>query len=306
MSDASGIGRTRAAFREAFSRADRQMKPGSIAIQAGQLYRFVHEIKIGDGVVYPRKLDRSLRFGEIVGDYVHDPEGAPAYPHRRAVRWSGQISRDAFSQGALYELGSVLTLFEVRSYADEIIRKFAAPGRLADIVATEAEDETGEEVGRRIVETTKDFISKKLKGDLKGYPLEPFVAELFRAMGYRAHATRSVRDDGIDVIAHRDELGIEPPVIKIQVKAHEANIGADYVKAFYAMIHERDVGIFIATGGYTAPARDFARTKANMRLIDGIELINLIEKYYDGLDLKCRQQIPLRRVLVPDVAGVDE
>jgi restriction system protein len=54
-----------------------------------------------------------------------------------------------------------------------------------------------------------------MKADLKGHPLEPFVADLFRAMGYRAHATRSVRDDGVDVIAHRDELGIEPPILKI-------------------------------------------------------------------------------------------
>ena len=98
---------------------------------------------------------------------------------------------------------------------------------------------------RDIGETTRDFISRRIKTDLKGYALEPFVAALFRAMGYAAQATRRSRDDGVDVIAHRDELGIEPPILKIQVKAHEASIGADAVKAFYAMVEERDVGIFI-------------------------------------------------------------
>ena len=33
-----------------------------------------------------------------------------------------------------------------------------------------------------------------------------------------------------------------------------------------------------------------------------IGFVELIQKYYDRLDLKFRQQIPLRRVLVPDVA----
>jgi restriction system protein len=72
------------------------------------------------------------------------------------------------------------------------------------------------------------------------------------------------------------------------------------VKAFYAMVHERDVGIFITTAGYTLPAREFARSKGNLKLVGGVEFIELIQKYYDNLALKYRQQIPLRRVLVPD------
>ncbi len=188
------------------------------------------------------------------------------------------MSRDAFTQGALYELGSALTLFEVSSFAAEFRARFSeCKASLAD--RTEVLDESEDIVLRDINETTIDFIARKLRAELKGYPLEPFVAELFRAMGYKANTTRAVRDDGIDVIAHRDELGIEPPIIKIQVKAHEANIGADPVKAFYAMVHERDAGIFITTGNYTSSAREFARTRGNLKLVTGVELIELIQKY---------------------------
>ena len=120
-------------------------------------------------------------------------------------------------------------------------------------------------------------------------------------MGYKALATRKSHDDGVDVIAHRDELGIEPPIVKIQVKAHEANIGADSVKAFYAMVQERDVGVFITTGDYTSHAADFAKSKGNLKLIDGQNFVDLIRRYYDRMELKFRQQIPLRQVLVPDI-----
>lgn len=302
--DASSLPASRGAFKEAFSQSEVPMRPGSIPAQAGQLYRFVHEMRIGNHVIYPRKSDRTLRWGEITGPYLFDRDRSAEFAHRRSVRWIAKLSRDVFSQGALYELGSMMTLFEVKSFAEEFQRKFECMRPDGTIVPQD--EDTEESVARDLTESTRDFISRKLKTDLKGYPLEPFVANLFCAMGYRSHVTRSVRDEGIDVIAHRDELGIEPPILKIQVKAHEANISADTVKAFYAMVHERDVGIFITTGGFTQPANDFAKTKGNLKLVDGVAFVDLIQRHYDKLDLKHRQQIPLRRVLVPDISFDEE
>jgi restriction system protein len=273
-------------------------RPEAVPAQAGQLFRFVHEMRIGDRVLYPRKIDRTLHWGEVSGPYVFHPDHEGGFTHRRNVVWKNQLSRDVFSAGSLYEAGSALSLFEVKSFADEFRRKFEGGVARPEPVV----DTTNEGVVRDITETTRDFISKKMKTHLKGFPMEPFVADLFRAMGYRAHATRRTKDDGIDVVAHRDELGIEPPILKIQVKTQDGNVGSDAVKAFSAMVPDRDVGIVVATSDYTAAALDFAKTKSNLRLLNGIELVELVQKYYDQLDPKYRQQIPLRRVLVPDVA----
>jgi restriction system protein len=300
--DVSQLPANRSAFKQAM---EQSLVPMTAAgpTQANQLFRFVHEMRIGDFVIYPRKVDRTLRWGEVAGPYVFDRDRSAEFAHRRSVNWLGRLSRDAFSQGALYEVGSVLTLFEVKSFADEFLRKFSSAYVNGGLLAIEEDgDDT---IVRDIAETTRDFVSRRLRTDFKGYPLEPFVADLFSAMGYRSHATRGVRDDGIDVIAHRDELGIEPPILKIQVKAQENNIAADVVKAFYAMVEDRDVGIFITTGGYTQAASEFARTKGNLKLVDGVTFIDLIQRHYDRLDPKHRQQIPLRRVLVPDLAPVD-
>lgn len=292
--DASQLPPSRGAFKEAFSR-NGAAKASSIPIQAGQLYRFVHEMRIGDRVLYPRKCDRTLRWGEVVGPYVYDAEGAGEFAHRRSVRWLGRLSRDEFTQGALYELGSTLALFEVKSYSDEFLRRFERG-------AGPAEEEAEELAVRDIAETTRDFIARKLRQQFKGFAAEAFIADLFCAMGYKAHVTRSYRDDGVDVVAHKDKLGIEPPILKIQVKTNEANIGADAVKAFYAMVEDRDVGVFITTGGFSSSAIDFARNRGNLKLVPGVELIGLIQKHYDSLSLQYRQQIPLRRVLAPDVS----
>ena len=296
--DASSLPPTRGAFKEAFRNGADEDLAASAPALAGQVYRFVHEMRIGHRVVYPRKSDRTLWWGEIVGPYVYEAQDGKAFAHRRAVRWIGRLSRDEFTPGALYELGSTLSLFEVRSFAPEFWRKFEAS-------AEACEDEPEANALRDIAEATNDFIARKLRTHFKGFPMEPLVADVFRAMGYRARATRKTRDDGIDVIAHRDELGIEPPILKIQVKAHDGNIGADPVKSCSAMIPDRDVGVFITTGGYSAGALDFARTRSNIRLLNGIEFIALIQNPYDQLDPRRRRQIPLRRVLVPDVGGAD-
>jgi len=70
-------------------------------------------------VVYPSKADRMVHLGKITGVYEYDPKTEPAYPNMRSVKWVKSVPRTQFSQGALYEIGSALTLFQVKNYADE-------------------------------------------------------------------------------------------------------------------------------------------------------------------------------------------
>lgn len=296
LADAGALPPARSAFKAALEQAG-AAPAAAIPAVAGQLFRFVHEVRIGDRILYPRKADRTLHWGEIVGPYVYDPEHGADFAHRRGVRWLARRSRDDFPAGALYEIGAALTLFEVKDFADEFVRIFAAGAEAPAEPSPESDDL--ETPLHDVEEATRDYIAKRLRRDFKGYAMEPLVADLFRAMGYRARATRGVRDDGVDVVAHRDELGVEPPILKIQVKARYANIGVDSVKAFFAGVHDREVGIFITTGAYTAGALDFARVKSNLRLIDGAELVDLIQRHYDALGADFRRRIPLRRVLVP-------
>ena len=291
----------RNAFKELLDQTGALQNPASLPAHAGLMYRFVHEVRIGDRIIYPRRSDRTLHWGAVIGPYIYHGDDRSGFAHRRQVEWIGHANRDSFSPGALYELGSTMSLFRVREFALEFLKAFE-PKDAYDILRNCEHHEDADEIGQLdLTETTNDYIAKRLRTDLKGHRLEPFVADLFRAMGYRARVTRAVKDEGVDVIAHRDELGIEPPILKIQVKSSDNNIGADSVKAFYAMVHERDVGIFVATSNFTAAASDFAKTKGNLKLMTGVELISLIMKYYDNLDLGFRQQIPMRRVLVPDL-----
>jgi hypothetical protein len=57
--------------REAFKTRVAEMypdKPGAVPVNAGQLFRFVHEMKRGDFVAYPSKRDRHVHLGRVEGN----------------------------------------------------------------------------------------------------------------------------------------------------------------------------------------------------------------------------------------------
>jgi restriction system protein len=85
------------------------------------LYRFAKEMTIGDVVVYPSKADRFVRIGLVEGNYTFLSSLNHEYPHRRRVGWKVHAPRAQFSQPALYEIGSAITLFQVSNNAEEFL-----------------------------------------------------------------------------------------------------------------------------------------------------------------------------------------
>ncbi len=63
MPDLSTLNTDRDAFKEAFTRVFPDSKPGAIPVNAGQLFRFIHEMKPGDFVAYPSKIDKKSTSG---------------------------------------------------------------------------------------------------------------------------------------------------------------------------------------------------------------------------------------------------
>lgn len=122
------------------------------------------------------------------------------------------LPRTSFSQAALYEVGSAVALFQVTSNADE----FLAALQGAEPEPEAIDDSTADHVTAQVQESTEDFIIKRLRGSQSAYQFEHFVAHLLTCMGYHARVTQASSDGGVDIIAHRDELGCEPPIIKVQ------------------------------------------------------------------------------------------
>ncbi|MDX9980567.1 MAG: restriction endonuclease [Lentisphaeria bacterium] len=296
LSDLSLLAASRDAFKQELEKAMPGKKPGYYPNAAGQLYRFVHEMKKGDIVVYPSKLDRMMHIGEIAGDYQYAAKSSDSYPHRRAVKWLKELARTKFSQGALYETGSAMSFFQIKTYASEFLA--ALYGKLP--TGGGMEDDTVSYVAEEIEQNTRDFVMKVLAQELKGHGLAEFVGHLLGTMGYRTRVSPPGPDGGVDIVAHRDELGFEPPIIKVQVKSSEGSIGDPVVSQLIGKLDTGDYGMVVTLGSFTSQALSTARNKSNLRLVGGDELVNLVLQHYDQFDARYKGMMPLKRVYVPE------
>lgn len=289
--------KTRDEFKDKYTRTYSDAKPGSVPTSAGQLFRFVHEMQKDDLVVYPSRRDRLIHICRVESDYGYDSKPGENYPHFRSVKWLKSIPRTQFTQGALYEIGSAMSLFLVRNYADEFLA--ALEGKSVPVTPVTL-DESVAAVTADIEETTRDFVLKRLAQELKGHPFAHLVAQILNTMGYRTRVSPEGADGGVDIVAHKDELGFEPPIIKVQVKSCEGSIGAPTVSELCGHITGVEFGLFVTLGTFTKQAKDFAKSRSNLRLIDGVELVNLIFQHYDQFDSGYKGLIPLKRVYVPE------
>ena len=120
IGDLSLIAPDRESFKEKYIAAYPDAKKGSIPTGVGMLFRFCHEVQVGDYIIYPSKIDRMINIGEVTGDYKYVPD-ASEYVQQRSVKWLKHVPRMSFSQGALYEIGSAMSFFMVKNYADEFL-----------------------------------------------------------------------------------------------------------------------------------------------------------------------------------------
>jgi hypothetical protein len=103
------------------------------------------------------------------------------------------------------------------------------------------------------------------------------VAALLQGMGYaRTIVSPPGADGGTDILAFRDALGREFPHLRVQVKHRADRSGRAEVAALRGVLRpEREIGLFVATGGFTKEARREAEGASHIRLVDLDELLAL-------------------------------
>ena len=191
-----------------------------------------------------------------------------------------------------------MSFFQVKNYADEFDsalegKQFAAP-------TPQEEDETISLVADDIEQQSRDFVLKQIHQKLKGHGLAEFVGHLLELMGYQTKISEPGPDRGVDIFAHKDDLGVTPPLILVQVKSGESEANEATVSELYGKLTHNDFALFVSAGGFNKKARDFALSRRNLKLIDGDELVKLVYRYYPKLDGKYKGIIPLRQVYIPE------
>lgn len=255
----------------------------------------------------PYKPDSTINIGKVTGDYYYEAT-AEGHRHRRPVTWlKMDLSRTIFSQSALYEIGSLLTVFRVQKNSDEFLAALSADAEDPETVERVVEDSTsaGEEESptdvpraSRIDRHTRDYVLEALHRSITHKEFEEFTADLLRALGYQARLTTYHQDGGVDVIAHRDPLRIEPPLIKVQCKHTTTTVDAPKVQELVGTQGASDLALFVTLGTYSRDAVAIERQRTGLRLVDGETLVSLVLEHYNQLPERWRSVIRLTPVLV--------
>lgn len=119
---------------------------------------------------------------------------------------------------------------------------------------------------------------------------------MLRTMGYRTQISPHGGDSGIDITAYKDEL---PPRILVQVKSQDGDIRETTIQALKGAMREGDYGVFVTLSNYTKNAQKYLENTPIIKGINGIELVDLILKYYEDLNEKYKKIIPLKMVYIP-------
>lgn len=308
MGDLAAVGNDKDAMKAKVAAVYPDIKPGAIPGTAGTLLTFADRMEPGDLVVYPYKPDSTLNFGRISGDYYHDPNAA-LHPNRRPVTWlKTSVPRTNFSKSARYEIGSAVTIFRVKHHLAEFLSFIEGlappqPEALSQVAPEEAAEKAADELHAERIETdTRDFVIETLMSELEGVQFEYFVAHLLERMGYRTQVTQASGDGGFDVIAHRDPLGLEPPIIKVQCKRTTSSIGGPDVQRLTGTLAPggSELGLFVTLGSYSKDAQALGRTRQDLRLVNGNELVDLVFQHYDSFSPEYKRLLPMRSVYVVD------
>lgn len=300
VSDLSVFPDDQAAFRQVVTAAFPAKKPGAVAVDAGQLRRFVHELQTGEIVAFSAKADWTFRIGRVTGGYRYDPSGDGSYPHRRPVEWLKTIKRDELSQSARFELGAAMSFFRVKRHAAEILALIGLDTGVegGGVVFSEGGEEQPDVLSAgQVEEATREFVLERLRALYAGHALEEFVGDLLRAMGYQAEVTQKSGDHGVDVVAGRGALGLDPPILKVQVKSGQGAVGEPDLLKLNGSIEQAqgERGVVVSLGGFSPPALKWKQGKQWFQLVGPGDLVDLVLEHYDPLDVVRQRRIGTER-----------
>ncbi|MCZ7555771.1 MAG: Mrr restriction system protein [Bacteroidia bacterium] len=155
----------------------------------------------------------------------------------------------------------------------------------------QSQEATIHEIEQLAIEGLKHQINQK-----NPYEFQELVAALLRGMGYYTpFVAPQGKDGGIDVIAYRDPLGTTTPRIKVQIKHRENSSSVHEIRQLMGLLQkDGDVGIFVASGGFTAESKSTARgSHVHVELIDLDRLISLWQEFYFKLSDEDKNLLPL-------------
>lgn len=292
LGDLSKI-KTKDELKEIYQKIYTDTSKNRMATHISQIWRFVHEIKIGDLVSIPLKIKNSIMFGIVEGEYKYQ-KLSENVKHTRKAKWIKEIPRTEIEQDLLYSFGALLTVCQ--------IKKNNAERRIKQLLSLEGrEPKTMEKEEEEIdIETyAQDQITKYIDRKFKGHGLARLVDAILQAQGYTTRVSPPGPDGGVDILASGGFLGFDEPKICVQVKSTSSPVDVKIVRELRGIMSKVKAKqcLFVSWAGFNNNSLKEVRDEFfNTRLWDSKELLKAIFKYYEKFNDELKAELPLKRI----------
>jgi len=171
-----------------------------------------------------------------------------------------------------------------------------------DIEASSAVDEAPTPDTSVLFEDAKEKAREEIDtylDTLSGYEFQELVAALLEGMGYATNVvSKPGADGGTDILAYIDPLGARTPHIRVQVKHRDQAATREDVAALRGIIRgDREIGLFVSSGGFTKEARREAGNGAvHIELVDLDRFLELWLQHYNKIPETKRSRLRLEAV----------
>lgn len=274
---------------------------------ASQIWPIAHRMEKGDWIVLPSKINRTIHFGEIIGEYKFDKLLGSPYYHYRDIKWFAMdVPRDRFDQDILYSLGAFMTVCKIhKNNAEERIKEmyknnWSAEPRSAKELVNELDEPSTIDFNEYIF----DRISERIIQRFKGHRMEELINEILKTKGFTTYRSPEGADQGVDLLASADTLGFGSPKICVQIKTQDNPIDRPTLDQLIGTMsnYNADYGLLVSWSGFkTSVIKEIPKQFFKVRLWDSQKIIEEIFENYDKLSDEIKTEIPLKRVWMLNV-----
>ena len=267
---------------------------------ARQLWAFREEMTVGDIVVLPRKTrPGQIALGRVQGPYEYRRLGEEMR-HIRQVSWERTVPRSAFGQDLLYSFRAFMTVCRISRNDAEARVAAVLAGKADPGLVAEGKFPTDEEAPiLDIAQAAHDQIIAYVRKHFTGHDMTRLVAAILEAEGFKGTVSPPGPDRGVDILAGRGPLGLDQPVLCVQVKATEELTGVTVFRALQGTMSSfrATQGLLVSWSGFTTEALREARQHAfSISLWDQSDLVQAIYRTYERLSPEIQSELPLKRI----------
>lgn len=282
---------------------------GTITNFTGQLWALRSRVQPGDLAVLPLKTTSQIAVGVVTQGYQYRDDAYASRRHVVSVDWKRtDVPRTAVRQDLLYSLGAFMTVCEIKRNdgawrLQQIMETGSDPG--ARVEAVEASEAGGADTTDASESTFdlerlgRDQIQNHVAEQFAGHGLTNLVAAVLRAEGFFAQVASPGPDGGIDIFAGKGTLGLDPPLLIVQVKSSPSPVDVKVVRELHGVLstHGAEQALLVAWGGVNKTARQELRSQFfRVRVWDADDLLDAVLRNYEKFSDEIRAELPLKRV----------